>query len=83
MYYRKLNTYPLLTWDNYISLDINGKPERHQLKDWYSINPCEVFGAIQRHEINVIGAVRYSFMSRCGREELEKERAHSSEPFFV
>ena len=83
MYYRKLNTYPLLTWDNYISLDINGKPERHQLKDWYSINPCEVSSAIQRHEINVIGAIRNCFMSRCSREELEKEGAHSSEPFFI
>ena len=74
MYYRKFNTHPLLTWDNYISLDINGKPERHQLKDWYSINPCEVSGAIQRHEINVIGAVQNSFMSRCGREELVKDK---------
>lgn len=83
MYYRKLNTYPLLTWDNYISLDINGKPERHQLKDWYSINPCVVSEAIKRHEISVTGPVYRSFMSRCGREEFEKERAHSSEPFFI
>ena len=33
---------PMLGWTDQLTIDIEGAPTRHTVKDWYTSNPCAV-----------------------------------------
>ena len=37
---------PMLGWPDYMTVPVDGKPERNKLMDWFTYNPCAVLQAV-------------------------------------
>jgi hypothetical protein len=39
---------PMLGWSDYMTLPVDGTPERHKLTDWLTYNPCAVLQEVNK-----------------------------------
>lgn len=54
----------MLNWSDYLTLNQEGVPERRNLKDWYTSDPCAVISAIGKDGVYLTRSVYWRFMTK-------------------
>ena len=64
MNYNKYHRPIMLKWDDYLTLNQEGVPERRNLKDWFTSDPCAVISTIGKDGVYLVSSVYWRFMTK-------------------